>query len=594
MEVYKHKSKVRTWSDKVDTDYAQEQGSGRVKEGRGLGEDETEEDSEHEGEGQEDTTSDLDYLRSKVVKDEDDPLPSKATPTTPHTLKMLGLPYRAKEKDIHTFFHPLKVVAVRFTQDPQGRPSGRAYADFVSESDLRAALKRNRDCILHRYIELFRDEVVESKSKEVVVEEKLKPWEVKGSAEEQESVTESGRIFVRNLPYSTSEEELSQLFGEYGPLTEVTLPLDKTTNKSTGMAFVTFMLPEHAGKAYGELDGQIFQGRLLHLLPARPRRGQEGGGTTPLSSSFKRKKQLQMKAEAGRGHNWNTLFLGANAVVDVMAEKYATEKGDILDASGHGGGSAAVRLALGETELVQETRQFLQQHGVNLEVFEQLKPERSKTVLVVKNLSAGTSAAELCKLFQPYGQLVQVIMPPAGISALVEFVEASHARQAFSKLAYTNFKHLPLYLEWAPVGVLKKSRKLPKESAVDKDSEHQDKQPSAKILVRNVPFEASRREVKELFSTFGTLKSVRLPKKSSVGSGEHRGFAFVEFLTKQDAKRAFESLSHSTHLYGRRLVLEWAEQEESLQAIRKRTAEHFHGLKIPASKRVSLPTHTDT
>lgn len=42
-------------------------------------------------------------------------------------------------------------------------------------------------------------------------------------------------------------------------------------------------------------------------------------------------------------------------------------------------------------------------------------------------------------------------------------------------------------------------------------------------------------------------------------------------------QRAFESLCSSTHLYGRRLVLEWAEDEDSVDALRKRTAEHFHG-----------------
>ena len=42
------------------------------------------------------------------------------------------------------------------------------------------------------------------------------------------------------------------------------------------------------------------------------------------------------------------------------------------------------------------------------------------------------------------------------------------------------------------------------------------------------------------------------------GTGTHRGFGFVEFNNKYDAEKAFESLSPSTHLYGRRLVLEWA------------------------------------
>lgn len=42
-------------------------------------------------------------------------------------------------------------------------------------------------------------------------------------------------------------------------------------------------------------------------------------------------------------------------------------------------------------------------------------------------------------------------------------------------------------------------------------------------------------------------------------------------------QRAFNALCHSTHLYGRRLVLEWADSEVSLQALRRKTAERFHG-----------------
>lgn len=43
-------------------------------------------------------------------------------------------------------------------------------------------------------------------------------------------------------------------------------------------------------------------------------------------------------------------------------------------------------------------------------------------------------------------------------------------------------------------------------------------------------------------------------------------------------QRAFEALSTSTHLYGRRLVLEWAEEEDDIDTLRKRTAKHYQGL----------------
>jgi len=69
-------------------------------------------------------------------------------------------------------------------------------------------------------------------------------------------------------------------------------------------------------------------------------------------------------------HNWNTLFLGANAVAEVMSKKYGIDKGDLLDAESSQ--SLGVRLALGETEVVAETRDFLIENGVSLDSFSQV------------------------------------------------------------------------------------------------------------------------------------------------------------------------------------------------------------------------------
>ena len=76
-------------------------------------------------------------------------------------------------------------------------------------------------------------------------------------------------MFLRNLSYTCTEDEIRVLFEKYGPIAEVHLPIDKTTKRITGIGFVTFVMPEHAVKAFNELDGKVFQGRLLHILPAR-------------------------------------------------------------------------------------------------------------------------------------------------------------------------------------------------------------------------------------------------------------------------------------------------------------------------------------
>lgn len=152
----------------------------------------------------------------------------------------------------------------------------------------------------------------------------------------------------------------------------------------------------------------------------------------------------------------------------------------------------------------------------------------------------------------------------------VEYKYQKSAKKAMKKLQHTQLDEHQLELK------ISNRATLQKDQVSSKKKQDPTKKPkSSKILVRNVPFEAKVSEIRELFATFGELKSVRLPKKLS-GTGSHRGFGFVDFLTKQDAKRAFSALCHSTHLYGRRLVLEWAEPEESVDMLRKKTADHFH------------------
>lgn len=54
-----------------------------------------------------------------------------------------------------------------------------------------------------------------------------------------------------------------------GLLTEVNIPIDPVSRQMKGFGTVTFLMPEHAVKAYAELDGSILHGRMLHLLPGK-------------------------------------------------------------------------------------------------------------------------------------------------------------------------------------------------------------------------------------------------------------------------------------------------------------------------------------
>lgn len=77
----------------------------------------------------------------------------------------------------------------------------------------------------------------------------------------------------------------------------------------------------------------------------------------------------------------------------------------------------------------------------------------------MKNLDAQSTTEEIQELFSPFGELGRVLLPPRGVTAIVEFLEPSEAKAAFRKLAYSKFRHMPLYLEWAPVDVFKTAAK---------------------------------------------------------------------------------------------------------------------------------------
>lgn len=70
------------------------------------------------------------------------------------------------------------------------------------------------------------------------------------------------------------------------------------------------------------------------------------------------------------------------------------------------------------------------------------------------------------------------------------------------------------------------------------------KQTGSKILVRNIPFQAKFNEIRDLFKAFGELKSIRIPKKITPGEDSHRGFGFVDFVSKSDAKVRFDCFSN--------------------------------------------------
>lgn len=340
-------------------------------------------------------------------------------------------------------------------------------------------------------------------------------------------------------------------------------------------------------------------------------------------------------------------------------------KSELLDpTSSH----AAVKQAHAETHVIQETKAYFTVNGVDLAAFKQ--KARGDTAVLVKNFSFETKATDLKILFETYGPVSRLLMPPSGTIAIVEFNHADDARSAFAGLAYRKVKDSILFLEKAPRDIFNGARlpgddgKTNKPSVGDKmdNDKAQDQAQSStlfvsnlnfvttterlrelfepldgflsakvkhkpnpkkagqflsmgfgfvefrtkhqaqaaltaldnhnldghkllirsshkgidaaeerkkddtakklagkktKIIIKNLPFEASRKDVRSLLGPYGQLQSVRVPKKFDTST---RGFAFAEFVSAKEAENALDALK-DTHLLGRRLVLEFAAED---------------------------------
>jgi multiple RNA-binding domain-containing protein 1 len=440
-------------------------------------------------------------------------------------------------------------------------------------------------------------------------------------------------------------------------------------------------------EAYHNTDGEPFQGRLLHVLPAAAKRDNKLDEFAIAKLPLKKQKLIKKKAEASTStFNWNSLYMSQDAVNSSISDRLGVSKSDLLDPTS---ADAGVKQAIAETSIIQETKAYFINNGVDLNAFK--KRERGDTAILVKNFPYGMSTEQLRKIFEEFGQVLRVLMPPSGTIAIVEFAQAPQARAAFASLAYRRMQDSVLFLEKAPKDLftqasfsdssLASEGKVsvePKPSATDllegqaeiastdtstlfirnlnfsttsirlaevfkplngfmsarvntktdpkkpgqvlsmgfgfvefrskaqaqaalkamdgysldgynlvikasnkgldaaeerrkEDTARKLKGKRTKIIIKNLPFEASKKDVRALFGNYGQLRSVRVPQKFDHST---RGFAFADFVTAREAENALEALKH-THFLGRRLVLEFAAEdavdaEEEIEKMQKK------------------------
>lgn len=377
-----------------------------------------------------------------------------------------------------------------------------------------------------------------------------------------------------------------------------------------------------------------------------------------------------------------------------VAGRLGVSKSDLLDPTSS---DAAVKQAHAETHVIQETKAYFASNGVNIDAFKQR--ERGNTAILVKNFSYGVRSEELRSLFDPYGKIIRLLMPPSGTIAIVEFARPDEAQKAFKGMAYRKLGDSILFLEKAPKNLFdgsaapralapetrgkdqgfstadtfaadepddsvatttlfvknlnfsttnekfleafrpldgfitgriktKPDPKRPgqtlsmgfgfaefktkgqaqaasavmngykldqhellvrashkgKDAAEERRIEDNAKKVAArrtKIIIKNLPFQATKKDIRSLFGAYGQLRSVRVPQKFDRTA---RGFGFADFVSAREAENAMDALKN-THLLGRRLVLEFVNEEavdpeEELARLEKKVGEQVDRVKL--------------
>ncbi|KAL4665818.1 hypothetical protein H8959_003497 [Pygathrix nigripes] len=156
-------------------------------------------------------------------------------------VKVQGLPWSCSADEVQRFFSDCKIQngaqGIRFIYTTEGGPSGEAFVELESEDEVKLALKKDRETMGHRYVEVFKSNNVEM------------DWVLKHTGPNSPDMASDGFVWLRGLPFGCSKEEIVQCFSwlEIVP-NGITLPVD-FQGSGTGEAFVQFASQEIAEKA---------------------------------------------------------------------------------------------------------------------------------------------------------------------------------------------------------------------------------------------------------------------------------------------------------------------------------------------------------
>ena len=388
-----------------------------------------------------------------------------------------------------------------------------------------------------------------------------------------EIISETGLLFVRNIPFSCKIYELDTLFSKFGFLEFIKLPFKKIKTSFSTYAFIKFILPECAIKAAMILDGKVFQGRILHIVSSFKL-------FTNLcknikQSNFDKFKKIKLNLQYNNFLNhksWFLLFVPEVAIFKCLFCKFGKTTNLISDYN-HLKINTGKQI-LSEGRLQIEAFLILKKEGIHLRSF---NPNqliyRSNKIILIKNFST-YSRKNLDIFFANLGKIKKYIILKFTNLIIIEFEKKKYANFAYKILQKFKNTNRNVIFQWAPLNCLESQKYkklltnsnsatvnklyLPWFKKEESNLNYLEKKKlnfgkiepkKFKILIRNLPFSVSSSDLKNIFKNLDKIISIRIPKKKN---GKNRGFGFVSFFTLDQAKKALVLIQNS-HIKKRHL-----------------------------------------